>query len=102
MRRALAAALAALCLSSCDNLAYDYGASGRDADGGPSDGGLLPDGGRADGGHLIQRGDLACQPGFATCAADDCGTDLTSDAHHCGACGQGCGTGRCEGGVCRP
>ena len=105
MRRLLAAALCALCLSACDNLAYDYGASGRDADGGAdggTDGGLLPDGGHRFGGHPGGQRDLSCAPGFDSCGGAICGADLSTDPEHCGACDQGCGAGRCVKGACAP
>ena len=100
MRRALgfglcAGAALAFTLGACDNLAYDYGASGRDADAGPQPDGGQPDGGQPDGGPNT------CPLGFASCStANSCETNLGNDAQSCGTCGNKCYAAKCVQGAC--
>lgn len=51
--------------------------------------------------HVCDTGACVCQAAYATCFGSTACIDLTTNASHCGACGQGCGPGgTCSGGTC--
>lgn len=82
--------------AATDSYGNDGGSSG-DGGGGtptPTDGSSGTDDASAD---------APCGAGLATCGGGpSCGTKLTEDPLHCGACGHACMGGDCLGGQCQP
>jgi hypothetical protein len=104
LREALAlgslVALGALAAASCVGEEPESGPGGGDgassAETGSADEASTPPG---DAGSDAPIGDSGCGPGKELCGDAGC-VELATSPEHCGACGKGCGVGKCTAGAC--